>query len=93
MPLAPLVRAAAVVDRALNDDPPLSYTPSTEAGICVAGVAGPEKVAAAFTVTAQGRLDFTCRVEAWALVSPVPYLVTSSKVENLSINVSSSFYK
>ena len=80
LPLAPLVSAAAVVDRALKVEPPLRRTPSTEAGICVAGRAGPEKVAAAaFTVTAQGRFDFTCRVEALALVSPFWYSATSSK--------------
>jgi hypothetical protein len=79
VPLVPLVSEAAVVDSAEKDDPPFSLTPSTEAGICVAGAAGPLKVAAAaFTVTAQGRLDFTWKEEALELVSPLPYLVTSS---------------
>ena len=86
LPLAPLVREAAVVDSAVNDDPPLSFTPSTVEGICVAGVAGPEKVAAAaLTVTAQGRFDFTCKLEALVLVRPLPYLVTSSKVKAVPV--------
>ena len=79
-PLEPLVSDAAVVDKALKVEPPFNLTPSTEEGICVAGRAGPLNVAAAaFTVTAQGRLDFTCRVEALALVRPFWYSATSLK--------------
>ena len=86
LPLDPLVKAAPVVDSEPKVDPPFSRTPSTEEGICVAGAAGPEKVAAAdFTVTAQGRLDFTKKVEALVLVSPLWYLVTSSKVKEVPV--------
>jgi hypothetical protein len=53
LPLAPLVKEAAVVERPLKVEPPFKRTPSTEEGIWVAGAAGPVKVAAAaFTVTA-----------------------------------------
>ena len=82
LPLDPLVSAAAVVDKAPKFDPLLSFTPSTEAGIWVAGAAGPLKLAAAaLTVTAHGRLDFTWKEEAFVLVRPLWYLATSSKVK------------
>ena len=72
LPLVPLVSAAAVVESEPKAEPPLSLTPSTLEGICVAGAAGPLKVeAAAFTVTAQGRLDFTWKEDALELVSPL----------------------
>ena len=80
LPLAPLVKEAAVVDKLLKVEPPFMRTPSTEDGIWEAGAAGPLKVAAAaFAVTAQGRLDFTRKVEAFVLVCPFWYSLTSSK--------------
>ena len=69
LPLAPEVKAAAVVDKGTKAEARVKRTPGTEAAMGVS-TAAVKLAVAALTVTGQGRLDFAVAVAAEAFVNP-----------------------